>query len=212
MHGLVRLRALLKSICLRRTTEILQLPEASDQIRRLELSPAERELYSNVAESHKRRIDEAISSNTSVKNQGLFQAILRLRIFCSNGSTGPAKASSSSSRRKSKKSVVPSHLEEGLCSNCWKEASSIEDMEDSKLGVLTGCSHLLCYDCTEESQQDDCMNRVLCPVCGNLTSTTALQPGVDDDQSSVAPTDYQFTSKMSTLIRDISQYQNSEKG
>ena len=80
------LRLLLKSMCLRRTRVLLDLPNAEDQTIILSLSMEERKFYSQVLEDTKRNIDDCISSRSITKTyNGIFQAILRLRLLCNNG-------------------------------------------------------------------------------------------------------------------------------
>ena len=73
-------------MCLRRTRVLLDLPNAEDQTIALSLSTEERGVYSQIIEDTKRNIDDCISSK-SITNayNGIFQAILRLRLHCNNG-------------------------------------------------------------------------------------------------------------------------------
>ena len=80
------LRLLLRSMCLRRTRVLLDLPNAEDQTISLSLSTEERHLYSQIIEDTKRKIDDDISSRSIPKAyNGILQAILRLRLLCNNG-------------------------------------------------------------------------------------------------------------------------------
>lgn len=60
-----KLRSLLKCICLRRTRDLLHLPEPNQQVQHLELSAEEREEYRNIAAIHKQAIDDAVSGNNA---------------------------------------------------------------------------------------------------------------------------------------------------
>ena len=80
------LRLLLRSICLRRTRILLDLPNAEDRVVTLCLSKEERGVYSQTIEDTKRKIDDCVSSRSIIKAYGgIFQAILRLRLICNNG-------------------------------------------------------------------------------------------------------------------------------
>ena len=80
------LRLLLMSMCLRRTRVLLDIPEAENQTVTLSLSTEERSIYSQVIEDARRKIDDCISSTSITKAyNGIFQAILRLRLLCNNG-------------------------------------------------------------------------------------------------------------------------------
>lgn len=73
-------------MCLRRTRVLLDLPNAEDQTITLSLSTEERSMYSQIIEDTKRSIDDCISSRSITKAyNGIFQAILRLRLLCNNG-------------------------------------------------------------------------------------------------------------------------------
>ncbi len=80
------LRLLLRSVCLRRTRVLLDIPNAKDETVTLFLSSEERSAYSQIIEDTKRGIDDCISSTSIAKAyNGIFQTILRLRLLCNNG-------------------------------------------------------------------------------------------------------------------------------
>ena len=80
------LRLLLRSVCLRRTRVLLNLPKTEDQTINLSLSTGERSVYCRIIEDTKRNIDDCISSRSIIKSySGIFHAILRLRLLCNNG-------------------------------------------------------------------------------------------------------------------------------
>lgn len=80
------LRLLLRSMCLRRTRILLDIPKAKDQTFVLSLSTDERIYYSQIIEDTARKIDDHISSRSIAKAySGIFEAIMRLRLVCNNG-------------------------------------------------------------------------------------------------------------------------------
>lgn len=82
-------------MCLRRTRVLLILPNAENQTITLSLSTEERCLYSQIIEDTKRSIDDCISSRSITKAyNGIFQAILRLRLLCNNGTRQFSKSGS----------------------------------------------------------------------------------------------------------------------
>ncbi|KAH0562511.1 hypothetical protein GP486_002803 [Trichoglossum hirsutum] len=84
--GFSNLRSLLRCICLRRTKELLELPQPQSFQYLLELSPAEQDEYANIGEAHRQAIDHAVSGHkTPEAYQGVLQALLRLRLLCNHG-------------------------------------------------------------------------------------------------------------------------------
>ena len=94
--GALPLRALLRSICIRRTEGILNLPETRYQQFVLTLGPQERALYNDIIRQCARDMDARISSTTAIgKYSILFTAITKLRRVCNHGTasaepSGPA--------------------------------------------------------------------------------------------------------------------------
>lgn len=81
-----RLRLLLKLICLRRTKAALNLPDLAETEVLLDLSDEERTQYASVLEDSKKAIDASISSKAiKTAYNGIFYAILRLRLLCDHG-------------------------------------------------------------------------------------------------------------------------------
>ena len=76
----------MKSICLRRTKATLNLPDLAETEVLLDLSGEERTQYALVLKESKEAIDASIS-NRAIKKayNGLFHAILRLRLLCDHG-------------------------------------------------------------------------------------------------------------------------------
>ena len=73
-------------MCLRRTRVLFDLPDAKDQTITISFSTEERSVYSQIIEDTKRNIDDCISSRSITQAYtGIFQAILRLRLLCNNG-------------------------------------------------------------------------------------------------------------------------------
>lgn len=80
------LRLLLKSICLRRTRVLLDLPNDENETPTLFLSTEEKSVYSQIIKDTTRKIDDCISNASIAKAyNGIFQVIMRLRLLCNNG-------------------------------------------------------------------------------------------------------------------------------
>ncbi|KAK3363960.1 SNF2 family N-terminal domain-containing protein [Lasiosphaeria hispida] len=95
-YGALRLQALLRSICIRRTERVLNLPETRYEQLSLTLGPQERALYDDIIRQCARDMDTRISSATTIgKYSILFTAITKLRRVCNHGAalvkpSGPA--------------------------------------------------------------------------------------------------------------------------
>lgn len=80
------LRLLLNSICLRRLSKILEIPDVTYRIQSLDLSEKERSIYEKILENSSKDIEQAISTKTSVAAYSIIlKAILRTRMLCNEG-------------------------------------------------------------------------------------------------------------------------------
>ena len=146
-NGDRNLRLLLKSMCLRRTRILLDLPNTADQIIPLSLSKEERSTYSQTIEDTKRKIDDCVSSRSIIKAySGIFQAILRLRLICNNGTHQLADSRS----KLQNDCAEDGYVEDGklACQFCSCEISVSDGLNGSSPGA---------------SPRDDL--QMLCPAC-----------------------------------------------
>ncbi|KAM7209991.1 SNF2 family N-terminal domain containing protein [Rhypophila decipiens] len=81
-----RLKALLRTVCLRRKETLLKLPEPRELQFDVDLDKDERLMYKGILQRCARDIDEAISSEVRMKRYSiLFTAIMKLRRVCNHG-------------------------------------------------------------------------------------------------------------------------------
>ncbi|KAK4038402.1 SNF2 family N-terminal domain-containing protein [Parachaetomium inaequale] len=84
--GASRLRALLRTICLRRDERLLELPEPRFEKVEVRLDGGEKALYGEITSQCKRDIDDAVSSRAKIKKYSiLFTAMTRARRMCNHG-------------------------------------------------------------------------------------------------------------------------------
>ncbi|KAK3301857.1 SNF2 family N-terminal domain-containing protein [Chaetomium strumarium] len=84
--GALRLRALLRTICLRRDERLLKLPKTRLEQIEVTLQQEEQQLYSDIMTQCARVIDEVVSSRANVKKYGvLFAVTVKLRRLCNHG-------------------------------------------------------------------------------------------------------------------------------
>jgi len=89
----VRLKALLRTICLRRSESLLKLPEPRVKRTTVVLCSEERAIYNEILKKCAIDMDEAISSQVRIKRYSvLFTAIMKLRRLCNHGTFGNTMA------------------------------------------------------------------------------------------------------------------------
>lgn len=213
------LRLLLRSICLRRTRVLLDLPNAEDHIVTLSLSTEERSVYSQIVEDTKRKIDDGISSRSIAKaRSGIFQAILRLRLLCNNGTqqlSHPDPAIQGGSDEE--EYVEGSKL---ACQFCSCEIIVPDGQDDTSPGTSRQISpQLLCLACLSPNdidktrerkkprKQRHTRNRVQQTKSNSNHSLHSLRPHSEDPASSISlspnvlPNGH--STKLSALVSNI---------
>ena len=174
-----RLRDLLDSVCLRRSTECLNLPPLLEVDRELEFSAEERYQYVTTKELMDRLIREQASDMRSSGNPfGMFQAQLQLRILCNHGtfqkqfcSTGPRDL------RLEREEALASFGRYGEveCSFCKETLPTLSAIRAG--GSESRCRHMLCPDCiADQSDADDLTTGatpIECPLCTSANTKRA---------------------------------------
>ena len=209
LEGLSRLQSLLKCTCIRRTKDLLNLPEPSEQIESLILTEEERAQYNIIGYEHKQAIEEASSSAGATS--GLFHAILRLRMFCNTGlygySVGGAPNQIYYDRDLNLTSFNSS--DRMICAYCSCDIISSSGQHSSS-NILLGCSHLLCHECTAQTRSSFSNGILFCPVCQD---GYPISDAYQEEQSipNLAPSQLSgYSSKLHALARDIFLH-NEEK-
>ena len=153
-NGDRNLRLLLRSMCLRRTRVLLDLPNTADRVVPLSLSKEERSIYSQTIEDTKRKIDDCVSSRSISKAySGIFQAILRLRLICNNGT----QQLSNSRLKLQDDCTEDGYLEDGklACQFCSCEISVSDGLNGSSPGASPRNDlHMLCPACLSSNDID----------------------------------------------------------
>jgi len=170
--GFNNLRTLLKSICLRRTRDLLHFPEPEEVIYELELSPVEKEMYHSIAESSKQAIDDVVSGRKAMEAyNGILQVIMQLRSLCNHGTFDYMIRKSDVMDLPDPEETLASlqQTDDAICAICSCDVTSVNNPEGSNPGRFTTCSHLLCNICFFQYEEDLKMNRngekSYCPIC-----------------------------------------------
>lgn len=206
--GLLRLHNLMRCMCLRRTKELLGLPDPDERIQLVRLTHVERAEYCRIGDEHRQAIDEALSSRKPADAyRGLFSAILRLRIFCNSGRFSTDTCDAPGQRAYTAREGL-SLLEQGdgaICANCSCDVSSSEEVSLNS-GTSLDCLHLLCHECVRQSQQPVAAGvLVSCPVC-RACQWPQPQDVQTSDVTVEVPSAEGLNSKLDTLVQNISRH------
>ncbi|KEZ44040.1 hypothetical protein SAPIO_CDS3774 [Scedosporium apiospermum] len=217
------LRTLLRCICLRRTRNILQLPEPVVQRRGVVMSDSERESYLGILSEGRRRLEIAVSGRRkhSTISTTALQSVLKLRLFCNNGILTEV----------SYKNGIPLDPDEALtyleargeatCVYCSNTIYCISSARDTDGGILIPrCSHLVCRSCLHQFNADkrkcprtDC--RAPSPETppsaepslevSEEADSTPKPPGLATVSPSTAWPVEKYPTKLQEYLRDIQQ-------
>ncbi|KAL2064450.1 hypothetical protein VTL71DRAFT_4944 [Oculimacula yallundae] len=142
------LQTLLQAICLRRTKNILGLPEIVPHIQLLQLSGRERREYDDLFQRFKNFVQMAVSGRKSKVSAIVLHSIHELRLFCNNGLRTTTRDNLDSDDE------LFSMLQQygaSVCSKCGGQVFSIDQSTgdaNSDIGTfLTTCKHLVCHSC-----------------------------------------------------------------
>ncbi|ERF69852.1 hypothetical protein EPUS_05394 [Endocarpon pusillum Z07020] len=211
-----RLRLLMDSLCLRRTKDLIHLPDQQDSIRVIEFTREEREQY----EQTKKIMIRAIRQNADEAHKkslfGMFQAQLQLRILCNHGTfQRPFSWASKRDLLDEKEAALCSVGQNGeiKCSSC-RQSMPILGTNRVYRTYAERCAHVLCLECLDEKAQEngDDEGRLpsQCPLCDTASvagiefqagGSFAAQEGRQDNY-------FRFgghSSKMAALIFDVQQ-------
>jgi SWI/SNF-related matrix-associated actin-dependent regulator of chromatin subfamily A3 len=205
-----RFTRLLDSLCLRRTKDLLHLPDQEDRVRNLEFSQEERIQYDQTQNMMMRAAKNQVGGFDQKSTLGLFQVQLQLRILCNHGTY---QQPFSWNRRKlhlidEREAMEASMGRDGevTCSAC-KQTMSVLDAGTMYRRFTEHCRHVLCLDCIEESMPIVVDNAIPeCPLCAHLHR--APKQANPADVVDASEEDHYFrpqgtSSKMEALMTDV---------
>ncbi|KAI0127862.1 SNF2 family N-terminal domain-containing protein [Xylariales sp. AK1849] len=213
-----RLVQLNDSLCLRRTKELLDLPDLNERVRRLDLNEEERKQYENTAKILYRKIRQKAGEHEQTSKFGIFQANLQLRIMCNHGTfQQPFSWQSERSLRDTKEAVI-SALGGNAQVNCDGCSQPMPVLGSNKVynEFVERCNHVLCSECLEDTlNRGPAVGRRHCPLCkrfGTETVDVEMADGSQDPRSNDGELDDAhyfrsggYSTKMNRLILDVQQ-------
>lgn len=210
------LRRVLKTICLRRTREVLELPDPIVKLQRLPLSPTEQAQHDALYTKFRRDVDIAVSGRRSVVSSTVLRSILALRLFCNNG---PSKI-----KLRKGPTGLPEDDEEALsylqqndknaCANCSNAIWAIDTSGEGHGGIFVpSCAHLVCHSCRPQFYKKGgaCQLCLHGDVPLDLTAVHPISANAVDEDTTVQPQALNtYPSKLVALLRDIQHDPNSK--
>lgn len=209
-----RLGLLLDSACLRRTKDLLHLPDQQEITRFLEFSTVEREQYEQTKKIMVRAIRQNVEGVKKKIQLAMFHVLLQLRLLCNHGTFQHHFSW-----------VKPDLLNEqeaALCSvgqngevncSCCRQSLPILGTNRVYRTYVEHCAHVLCLECLDEKAQESTADEngamLRCPLCP--PSLSRMRDAADD--GSAKQTDQHddyflhqgHSSKMEALISDVQQ-------
>lgn len=198
------LQTLLQSICVRRTRDVIGLPETVPYEKLIRLSDRERYEYDQLYQRFGNLVQMAVSGHTSKVSATALHSIHELRLFCNNGL-----------RRNGREDVetddeLLSDLQQhnmNICANCSGPILSIDQRGNSYGGTFISlCKHLICHSCLPQcfKGRGDCVlcSRGLVPMRPSCNSILSLHyPGENGDLLERPPEEY--PTKLLALLNDL---------
>lgn len=148
-----RLVLLNDSLCLRRTKELLDLPDLHPEVRRLDLNADEKAQYEKTRSILYRKIRQKAGEHEQTSKFGIFQASLQLRIMCNHGTFQQPFSWSNEHSLRDMKEALLSELGGNAQINCNGCAQPMPVLGSNKVynDFVEQCSHVLCSECLEEA-------------------------------------------------------------
>lgn len=219
-----RLRLLLDSLCLRRTKDLLHLPDQRYRTRILELSSEERRQYKQTTDIMSRAIRQNAERSNSNGRFGMFHVHLQLRLICNHGTfQHPFSWARKRDKRTEREAAVSAvgRNSEVNCSSCG-QSMPIWGTNHMCRKYAETCNHVLCFECLDEKSHGQDSNIEIssmpskCPICH---PHSYLQDAAENDNgfSEVQESQKDYfqpggnSSKLRALVADVLQDLNRTK-
>jgi SWI/SNF-related matrix-associated actin-dependent regulator of chromatin subfamily A3 len=203
------LTLLLESLCLRRSRDLLHLPNAQHRIRALKFSPEEREQYEQTKKIMNRALRQKVGESYSKSIFGMFQVQLQLRILCNHGTYQQPFSWTKRSLMDEREDALCSIGENGEvhCSAC-RQSLPMLGSNDLYRTYRGNCAHVVCKECLDQNEQISSVafdTNTKCPLCavGGVYTSVARGDALSQERSDSYLRQEGHSSKMTALISDI---------
>jgi SNF2 family DNA or RNA helicase len=215
-NDFTNLRLLLGSICLRRSKAILSLFGLTMEERRPRFSTLEREEYNVLLQKGRIALDLALSGhNTKETHQRVIEALLRLRLFCNNGSVQEKDGQSTSCGDPEETLSLLEQSGEAVCKYCCCDILSIGISESPDFVHMTECRRLICRECIPQYHQElkkaETDSKQPCPFCSQKHGEDNLLRKETGYIGAGSASTKQYPSKLIALLEDIHKNPLQEK-
>lgn len=172
--SIARLQLLLKSICLRRTTDCLQLPELEEVVHKVQLSSEELLLYQAIQDRARTEISRFVcTSGTPNTESILLRTVTRLRRVCNHGTMDSKLQQDVRAddllKDEDDKTDLIGFGDSRCCTKCSCDVKIISNDPGTETGRFTPCDDLLCSDCYVEWERATAKApsraKPRCPIC-----------------------------------------------
>lgn len=208
---------LLDCVCLRRSQELLHLPQITERYHYITLSEEERRQYDETLVTMANLIREKANRNPERRDPfGIFQAQLQLRLLCNHGTFQKPFTKRSQRNRKAEREDFLYSLgknAEITCSVCGIPIPVFDVIGDSK-SYSHPCGHKLCQECILQNQDDITLqpgvSATPCSLChtmvGQATGSKIEESSTAAENNSEAYFNKAgFSSKIDALLKDLEQ-------
>jgi SWI/SNF-related matrix-associated actin-dependent regulator of chromatin subfamily A3 len=212
-NAIDRFTLLLDALCLRRTKDLLHLPEQHNRVRMIDFSADERLQYDRTSKMMFRAVRNQVGGFDHKSMLGMFQVQLQLRILCNHGTF---QKPFSWNRRKLHLLDEREDMESALgrdgeitCTNC-KETLPLFSAGQMYRRYTEHCRHVLCFECLEESSGSQSSTLTDCPLCSSLWGSASATHAHSQRSKQAGDTDQYFrqggrSSKVEVLVEDVQQ-------
>ncbi|KAI1374362.1 SNF2 family N-terminal domain-containing protein [Hypoxylon crocopeplum] len=206
-----KLRLLLGSICLRRSTSVLSLLGATFTTCRPSFSPEERDAYGGLALACIKSIDEAVSCQNTQKTsqKPILETLLKMRIFCNLGLGMEVYNNEPLTRLDERISLL--QQSEALCAYCKLSCDVLDSQEAFH---MTQDNSLICPECLPQFHPEireravtDSRRR----YANNTVASTKQSASTSNEIVQESPISWQSSSKLNALLKNIKEQDPGEK-
>jgi SWI/SNF-related matrix-associated actin-dependent regulator of chromatin subfamily A3 len=203
------LTKVLGSVCLRRTKAVLSLSPVTDTTHWINFEPEERAEYTQIERTCRDALDLAVSGHkVKEAHQTVLEILLRLRLFCNNGSTYDTMGGNLSGalHDTTETLCLLQQRGEAICCFCSCDVGEMQDIGENGDGLVTPCSKVVCADCTPVWRSES-LQRNSCSICNKQHSTTTTELAIPQPSGPNG----KYPSKMLALCEDILAHKSDGK-